>query len=319
MANSESTDRKIWVDRAKGMGILLVVYGHVILGLYPTNLASENTFLYHTYLTIYSFHMPLFFFLSGLFVLRWTTRRILPASVQKADSLLRPYIVWSIAFSILLSIFGTYANNEHAINLSLIAIQPSAHLWFLYVLFFVFATYYLLAKLHNERIVMLLVSLLFFLSPYIHFWVLGQLFFYLFFFTCGAWYAKYSKRINTQFSLLYAMTFLSLFAAMCYLIQTNILPTIPITQLFCALFGILSCIELSKLSISWLVPLGSLSMAIYVAHPIFTAGVRTALHHTKFLQLDTFIVSLLCFTAGIVGSIGLLYVSKVCRIKKYIY
>lgn len=45
--------RKSWIDICRGVGILLVLYGHV-LG------SDQSRYL------IYSFHMPLFFFLSGL-------------------------------------------------------------------------------------------------------------------------------------------------------------------------------------------------------------------------------------------------------------
>ena len=50
-------ERLLYIDIAKGIGILLVVLAH-------NNLAGYAPYLYHV---IYSFHMPLFFFLSGLF------------------------------------------------------------------------------------------------------------------------------------------------------------------------------------------------------------------------------------------------------------
>jgi fucose 4-O-acetylase-like acetyltransferase len=45
-----------WIDVAKGIGIFLVIVGHLI--------SHDNFNLLADY--IYSFHMPLFFFLSGL-------------------------------------------------------------------------------------------------------------------------------------------------------------------------------------------------------------------------------------------------------------
>ena len=52
-----SPKRLHYIDIAKGIGILLVALAH-------NDLAGYAPFLYHW---IYSFHMPLFFFLSGLF------------------------------------------------------------------------------------------------------------------------------------------------------------------------------------------------------------------------------------------------------------
>ena len=53
MSEVLAKQRDAVVDIAKGIGILLVVYGHLHNPI--------NTF-------IYAFHMPLFFFLSGFFI-----------------------------------------------------------------------------------------------------------------------------------------------------------------------------------------------------------------------------------------------------------
>ena len=52
----KGTDRIEWIDIAKGFGILLVILGHTI--------AYDCSHI--VYNSIYSFHMPLFFFLSGV-------------------------------------------------------------------------------------------------------------------------------------------------------------------------------------------------------------------------------------------------------------
>lgn len=46
-------ERIIWIDYAKAIAMLFVIFGHVDSGNYLTN-------------WIYSFHMPLFFLLSGI-------------------------------------------------------------------------------------------------------------------------------------------------------------------------------------------------------------------------------------------------------------
>ncbi len=52
-----------WVDTAKALGMFLVFYGHLIKNLYSDG--NDIAFLQHKY--IYTFHMPLFFFLSGFY------------------------------------------------------------------------------------------------------------------------------------------------------------------------------------------------------------------------------------------------------------
>lgn len=51
-----ATERTQWIDSAKGLGILLIFFGHVYSTVTPSAL----------YVYIYAFHVPLFFFISGL-------------------------------------------------------------------------------------------------------------------------------------------------------------------------------------------------------------------------------------------------------------
>lgn len=59
------------LDTAKGLGILLVVFGHAWRGNYAAGLGISDPVFESVDRAIYSFHMPLFFFLSGL--LFWET------------------------------------------------------------------------------------------------------------------------------------------------------------------------------------------------------------------------------------------------------
>lgn len=63
-------DRLHWVDYAKGIGIFLVVVGHVLRGLVNSSILQPSALLFLVDRWIYGFHMPLFFFISGLFVQR---------------------------------------------------------------------------------------------------------------------------------------------------------------------------------------------------------------------------------------------------------
>lgn len=91
------TERNQTIDIAKGVGILLVVLGHNPL------VWEEKGELYRV---IFSFHMPLFFFLSGVFLnpgKGWgeTIR-------EKADALLKPYLVTLLP----LVVFGALFKGE---------------------------------------------------------------------------------------------------------------------------------------------------------------------------------------------------------------
>ena len=57
-----------WVDYAKGIGILLVVYGHLLSSVFHKGIQIPKHFFELSDSIVYSFHMPMFFFLSGLLV-----------------------------------------------------------------------------------------------------------------------------------------------------------------------------------------------------------------------------------------------------------
>jgi len=88
-------ERKAWIDTAKAFAIFLVVMGHY-LGDVPPARAY-----------IYTFHMPLFFFISGFLFRKkgsW-----LGFVGKRARSLLLPYLIFSLLkyiYSILKSNYG---------------------------------------------------------------------------------------------------------------------------------------------------------------------------------------------------------------------
>lgn len=95
--------REAWIDRRKGMLILLVVLGHVVGGGGNLAAGSTSNLLLELWLVICIFHMPSFIVLAGLcwkssprnsfsvdtgqfVVKRVRHRRQLHKSYQKADS-----------------------------------------------------------------------------------------------------------------------------------------------------------------------------------------------------------------------------------------
>lgn len=129
-----------YLDIAKGIGILLVVMGHNDFSLISP----------YFFKLIYAFHMPLFFFMSGIFFkpdLSFST-----LLHRRFDSVLRPYI-----FIILLIFFATLSFTKvdftHSITRLLKALYGNGHyldwvqLWFLPHLFVVSLFAYLFFKL----------------------------------------------------------------------------------------------------------------------------------------------------------------------------
>ncbi|OHD06013.1 MAG: hypothetical protein A2086_06040 [Spirochaetes bacterium GWD1_27_9] len=91
-------ERILWLDTAKGIGIFLVVLGHVFI------VGNFNKW-------IYSFHMPLFFFLSG-FLFEGFIYDIKTFFTKRTFSLLVPYFVFAI-FSFLFYLAGYIVVNNY--------------------------------------------------------------------------------------------------------------------------------------------------------------------------------------------------------------
>lgn len=137
-----------WIDIARGVGIIFVIYGHLL---------GSNSIRY----IFYSFHIPLFFFLSGMF---FKDSGSLKAFLRKSGrGLLVPYFIFSL-FSFLIWIFSSNPNgNEVWRQFASIFYANSNNglmiyndiLWFLPVLFASRLIFFFLEKFKDKRIIIL--------------------------------------------------------------------------------------------------------------------------------------------------------------------
>ena len=126
------------IDVAKGIGIFLVVIGHFInMNSYPGRV-------------IYSFHMPLFFFLSGICFNEKKYATLLEFFGNRARTLLWPCFCFTMTISLFQSVL---------ISIPLCSLRqelPGA-LWFLPILFVAEIFYFFLCKMKkNYRLMILL-------------------------------------------------------------------------------------------------------------------------------------------------------------------
>ncbi|MCO7177119.1 acyltransferase family protein [Sporolactobacillus kofuensis] len=157
------TERQTWLDSVKGIAIILVVLGHAALGLLLTNkTTSDRQFLTVIHDFIYTFHMPLFFVVSGY--LYGLTRRInnwnsyFIFSKKKLLAIGIPYIIFSVIQVTLSIVGGSIVREPLTIrDLVLIPIFPVQYLWFLYVLLFLFLFLALLDRLIKRQLIVFLI------------------------------------------------------------------------------------------------------------------------------------------------------------------
>lgn len=125
-----------WVDTAKGLGIILVVVGHVLRGLVASNVMTMTPAVAYVDAWIYAFHMPLFFFLSGLFLSRSAAKPSAEFTRDKIGTIAYPYFVWSLITLLIKSPLGQIVNQPRTLlEVPEILYRPIEQFWFLYVLF----------------------------------------------------------------------------------------------------------------------------------------------------------------------------------------
>lgn len=116
--------RNVYIDMTRGLAIILVVLGHAIQNTFQDY--DENII----FRIIYSFHMPLFMFISGFVNYRgeknffWLKRR--------AKSLLIPFIIWMFLPFILNQIWDI---KQISSSIYEIVKSPDNSNWFIYILF----------------------------------------------------------------------------------------------------------------------------------------------------------------------------------------
>ena len=149
-----------WIDIAKGIGVFLVILGHESLPKLAQN-------------WIYSFHMPLFFILSGYTYKRkksfWEETR------NMFKHLLVPYIVYSVVFFLIdILLFGIKSEVIEGDIHSLKNGQGSfGVLWFLLSMFWVRLFYSAIDRKVNEKAKAIIISIIVVLAYLFHL-VTGQ-------------------------------------------------------------------------------------------------------------------------------------------------
>lgn len=125
------------IDICRGMGIILVVLGHSL-----KQTGVENAVFDVLISVIYSFHMPLFFFLSGFVsvrILRLSGRRARLGYVkERAFRLLLPYFTVGVLYLPLKYFLSRYAVKPYDFSETwrlFFGENPNTALWFLYILF----------------------------------------------------------------------------------------------------------------------------------------------------------------------------------------
>ncbi len=141
------SNRESWLDYAKAIGMALVVFGHANRTLAGADPAAWNAAHSVADQVIYTFHMPLFFIISG-----YVSQS---AAAKPLQGFLRgllwgavvPYVAWTTIWVVAKSINPGLAHHPVGLaDLLSIAWQPVEHFWFLHQLIIVRVLWYAIER-----------------------------------------------------------------------------------------------------------------------------------------------------------------------------
>ncbi|WP_439237415.1 acyltransferase family protein [Klebsiella quasipneumoniae] len=315
--------REVWVDYAKALGIILVVAGHVNRGLYSSGIYISKQFYTLFDSIIYTFHMPLFFFLSGLFFVKSIDRKGKKLFfIDKIDTIFYPYVLWSLFQGGIEVILSKYTNSKTELTdvLSFL-IYPRAQFWFLYALLMIFIVAALIYKKESFSKSLPLIILASFVI-YIFSNAIGESFHinyitnYIIFFFMGCIYHKLSltEKINSGWGSL-LLIFL-IFGIAQYIFHIKLGLVYTDTGLFTfalATIGItfitLLSMQLEKIKIHALETIGILSMVIYLLHILSASGARIIL--SKLLHVQNWYIHIIIgISIGIIVPVAVYFFTK---------
>ncbi len=304
-----------WPDYAKGIGIFLVVLGHLIRSLQNRSILSSH---YWSELDtwIYSFHMPLFFFLSGLFFSKTLKLSFYDFLSSRLKTIAYPYFVWSTIQSLLQIFVSRWINTSMSFSeLLAITVNPVMQFWFLYALFMCQMLFYILAKALNKWQILVIAIFLKLISPTIlplPWIVLDYLFIYFVWFVAGSLSFNYLKiKLKSSNSKLLILS-LSLLAIN---ITSQFIPNhMQIKSSIAVISGSLMVITLSavldaKGLLCVLKAWGQNSLEIYVAHTICMSAARVILMKIFHIH-DAWIHIIVGMSAGIYGPLVMIKIAN---------
>ncbi|GAB4529614.1 MAG: acyltransferase [Anaerolineae bacterium] len=139
-----------WVDYARGIASFLVVQVHVIYGLRDAGMEFSTEFnAFVDGWKFFSFNMPVFFFMSGLFLARSVQKPLGVFIGDKLRTLAYPYFVWSLLTLLMGTFTAGAANSRFGLSWeSVVSLlyRPTFQYWFLFILFPVVIAAALMAK-----------------------------------------------------------------------------------------------------------------------------------------------------------------------------
>ena len=296
-----------WADYAKGLTIILVVYGHAVVGV-AKDVAIDPSVYAYAMKPFSQFRMPVFFFVAGLFA-AFSLRRDPPSFVDRTLlPLLYVFVVWNLLQWGARVAFAPWANTPiEPWRILLFPVRPINITWFIWALIAYYLVAYAARRLPTAVIVAVGAILAATPVPDGWFYVYQQSPKFFVYFALGIACSNAVLALDTR-SRGGALGLLTLAYLTAALLAIHLgADEIPIVDFACSLLGIswvlTLCMVLAEHEwCGWLRSVGNWSLPIFVTHTIVTAGTREALLRGGFADSAVLLI-LVGTAAGVIGPI----------------
>jgi fucose 4-O-acetylase-like acetyltransferase len=306
-----------WILIAKGIGIILVVIGH----FWP---ADSPVYWTEVRRIMYTFHMPLFFILSGWLYQhgKYSYCELMSAKTQR---LLYPFATTAIFFLFIKLSAGMFFNLENPVDLAsacTILINPyksyAPPLWYVHSLFIIFAAYPFLRRVCSDILLLMLFTVLnIFLNTDTAF--CGKTLHNIPFFITGIIFRNnemtLARWLNGSVFVVLVLSFL--FIVSCFSLKFYFPLDTPSEYPMVLISGVcgsmLTIILSRKIAMSsariicaLLAEMGIYSMSIYLFHTLFESSARIILMQTfREFKLPFELVLVISVTCGLIFPLAL--------------
>ena len=272
--------------------MLLVIIGHCVDGYLKANIFPGYTKqLQFIFDFIYSFHMPLFFILSGFLYYYSYNNSDFQKIKSKASELIILYFGFSIIQCLIqIAMAGKINSKISFSDIYLLPIYTVPPYWYLYVLAFLYVISYSLRPLNITKFSIIVGLCIFsFIGTYIRIFSLSSIAYFLLFFTIGGVMAL--KRFDNQYKKIHCFFLIIMYLAIAIWgrlfgmekIVNALLMSLIVISTFCS-FDSLKSVRLFNLC-------GRYCLPIYLLHSYMTAGTRVVLRAFQIKSIWIYIIS----------------------------